>query len=150
MLRIEPLTDLQIRNAQPLPKPDGTYQPIWLHDGGGLYLHITASPYGQVTKYWLYRYSVRGKDRRLGLAPYPTVSLAEARRLREQQRRLRKEQRLDPIQERRKQDNERELAEHQAAQAAAVAKARSVSFSQAADEYITAHKLEWGTKYAAQ
>jgi integrase len=93
---------------------------------------------------------VRGKDRRLGLGSYPTVSLADARRLREQQRRLRKEQRLDPIAERRSQDQARELAEQQAAEAAAVAKTRSVTFCQAANEYIAAHKPEWGAKYASQ
>jgi integrase len=143
MRRVEPLTDLAIRNAQPIVKPDGSYQAVWLHDGGGLYLQITGTPSGQIAKYWLYRYSVKGKDRRLGLGAYPTVSLSDARRLREQQRRLRKEQRLDPIAERRRQDQARALAEQEAAQAAAIAKARSVTFARAAQEYITAHRPEW-------
>jgi hypothetical protein len=73
-----------------------------------------------------------------------------SRKLREQARRLRKEQRLDPIAERHRQDQVRELAEQQAAQAATVAKARSVTFAQAAAEYLAAHKPEWGAKYAAQ
>lgn len=76
--RVGPLTDLQLKKAQPLLRSNGTDKDLWLHDGGGLYLQITGSPSGQITKYCLYRYSVKGKDRRLGLGPYPTVSLADA------------------------------------------------------------------------
>jgi hypothetical protein len=76
--RVGPLTDLQLKKAQPLLRSNGTYKDVWLHDGGGLYLQITGMPSGQITKYCLYGYSVEGKDRRLGLGPYPRVSLAYA------------------------------------------------------------------------
>jgi integrase len=145
------LTDLAIRNARPSQRAEGTFKDLWIHDGNGLYLQITGTPSGQITRYWLYRYSVKGKDRRLGLGPYPAVTLADARRLAEQARRLRKEQRLDPIAERRRQDRARELAEEKAAHEEAVAKTRTVTFAQAADEYITAHKPEWrSARYATQ
>jgi hypothetical protein len=114
-MRRDLLTDLEIRNAQPILKSDGTDKDVWRRDGVGLYLQITGTPSGQISKYWLYRYSVKGKDRRLGLGSYPTVSLADARRLAEQARRLRKEQRLDPIAERRRLDQERELKVQKAA-----------------------------------
>lgn len=145
-----PFTDLAVRNLQPALKPDGTYRTVWFHDGGGLYLEVSSTPSGHINRHWHYRYSVKGKDRKLSLGPYPQVSLSRARDLAEQQRRLRKEQRKDPIAERRRLDHERELAEEEAAQAASVAKARSVSFSQAAHEYLTTRKPEWGTKYADQ
>jgi hypothetical protein len=145
------ITNLQLKNAQPLLRPNGTYKDVWFRDGGGLYLRITGTPSGQITKYWLYRYCVKGKDRRLGLGPYPTVSLADARRLAELARRQRKEQCIDPIAERRRQDQAREIAEQKAVAEQAVAKARTVTFAQAAEEYHAAHKPQWrSTKHATK
>jgi hypothetical protein len=98
---VGPFTDLQIKNAEsarhcdgtPLQtqRPNGTFNDVSFHDGRGLYLQLSRSPFGQITKYWLYRCSVRGKDRRLGFGPCPTVSLSEARELTKQARRLRKD-----------------------------------------------------------
>lgn len=45
-------------------------------DGLGLSLNVTVSG----TKSWLQRVSVGGRRRELGLGPYPTVGLADARR----------------------------------------------------------------------
>ena len=44
-------------------------------DGNGLYLRITEGG----TKSWIYRYSVDGKARDMGLGPIAAVSLAKAR-----------------------------------------------------------------------
>ncbi|MEW4397484.1 Arm DNA-binding domain-containing protein [Agrobacterium tumefaciens] len=44
-------------------------------DGGGLYLNVT--PAG--SKSWLYMWTVDGKRREMGLGPYPSVTLANAR-----------------------------------------------------------------------
>ena len=44
-------------------------------DGNGLSLQVT----DQQTKSWLFRYTLREKQRQMGLAPLDTVSLAKAR-----------------------------------------------------------------------
>lgn len=64
-----PLSDVQIRKAQPGAKP------LRLFDGNGLYLEV--SPAGG--KLWRYKYRFDGKEKRLSLGAYPDVSLAEAR-----------------------------------------------------------------------
>lgn len=63
------LTDLQIKAAT------GYGKEVVLADGGGLYLRIRSS-----SKNWIYRYKQDGKQVKLGLGPYPAVSLAEARK----------------------------------------------------------------------
>ena len=54
-------------------------------DGGNLYLQVRKStrkvPSDDVTKSWLFRYSRITEDTRMGLGPYPDVSLSEARDL---------------------------------------------------------------------
>ncbi|MGA2253511.1 MAG: integrase arm-type DNA-binding domain-containing protein [Thermoguttaceae bacterium] len=70
------LKDITARNAKPKGK---TYR---LFDGGGLYLEV--SPAG--SKYWRLKYRFAGKDKRLALGVYPTVSLAEARDRRDKAR----------------------------------------------------------------
>ena len=44
-------------------------------DGGGLYLQISAYD----TKAWIYRFTLDGTARQMGLGPLHTVTLAEAR-----------------------------------------------------------------------
>ena len=44
-------------------------------DGGGLWLQVS----GQGAKSWLFRFSIRGKARQMGLGPFSTISLGEAR-----------------------------------------------------------------------
>ena len=44
-------------------------------DGGGLYLQISAFD----TQAWIFRYTLDGKSRQMGLGSLRTVSLAEAR-----------------------------------------------------------------------
>ncbi|MCI4070016.1 integrase arm-type DNA-binding domain-containing protein, partial [Dickeya dianthicola] len=71
-----PLTDTAIRNAKPLDKP---YK---LSDAQGLYLLI--KPNG--SKLWHLKYRFGGKEKKLAFGAYPTVSLASARKLREEAR----------------------------------------------------------------
>lgn len=75
-----PLTDLAIRRAKPAEKT------VRMFDGGGLYLEIL--PAGG--RYWRmkYRRPVSGKESRLALGVYPTVSLADARARRDEAKRL--------------------------------------------------------------
>lgn len=63
------LNELQIKAAQPR---DSEYM---LADGEGLYLRVR--PNGKV---WVYRYTQSGKPAKLSFGPYPTVSLAAARK----------------------------------------------------------------------
>ncbi len=51
-----------------------------LFDGAGLYLQKRSIENGR----WVYRYKHQGRSREMGLGPYPTVSLAEARKARDQ------------------------------------------------------------------
>jgi integrase len=52
-------------------------------DGGGLYLHVTAAG-----KYWRMNYRLYGKQKTLSLGVYPAVSLAQARRGRDEAKKL--------------------------------------------------------------
>src|SRR5262245_23026155 len=55
----------------------GSLKAKGLHaDGGGLYLRITASG----SKNWIFRYTLDGKLRDMGLGPLTSVSLAQARK----------------------------------------------------------------------
>ncbi|MGE0498862.1 MAG: tyrosine-type recombinase/integrase, partial [Ramlibacter sp.] len=60
------LTDTKLRS---LTKP-GKY-----FDGAGLYLELTAAG----GRYWRFKYRIDGREKRLALGVYPTVSLKEAR-----------------------------------------------------------------------
>ncbi len=68
------LTDTAIRAAKPKPKP---YK---LSDAGGLYLLINPSG----SKLWCVKYRIHGRERKISLGPYPTLSLADARAAREE------------------------------------------------------------------
>lgn len=71
-----PLTDAEARKAAPREKP---YR---LADAAGMYLEVTPSG----SKYWRLKYRFAGKEKKLALGVYPTVSLAEARRKRDDAR----------------------------------------------------------------
>lgn len=72
------LTDAKCRNAKAREKP---YK---LSDWGGLYLEVL--PAGG--KSWRLAYRYFGKQKRLVIGPYPTVSLGDARRARDEAKRL--------------------------------------------------------------
>ncbi len=71
-----PLTDTAIRHSKPLDKP---YK---LSDAQGLYLLI--KPNG--SKLWHLKYRFGGKEKKLAFGAYPAVTLANARKLREEAR----------------------------------------------------------------
>ena len=64
--RTERLSDLSVRRHSKA----GVYT-----DGRGLYLQVSST----MTKSWLFRFMRAGRERWMGLGPYPDVSLAEAR-----------------------------------------------------------------------
>jgi integrase len=115
-----------------------TREPGLYHDGAGLYLQVTAGKDG-LTKSWLYRFALNGKERRMGLGSVNDVSLAEARESAAGARRQVKGG-MDPI-ERRK----------ALRAAAALAQAKAMTFDQCRDAYIAAHRSAWSnTKHAWQ
>lgn len=65
-----PLSAQQIKNAKPKAK---TYR---LYDERGMYLEVTKAG----GTYWRLKYRFEGKEKRLALGVYPSVSLAEARK----------------------------------------------------------------------
>jgi integrase len=123
-------------------------------DGGGLYLQVTT----RGSKSWIFRFwtaerdpitgdvvrdtmtkKVRGRSREMGLGSCNTVSLAEARGRAAECRKLR-EQEIDPIEA-------RETAKRQAA----LERAKSLKFKEAAATYMAAHRVAWKNgKHAAQ
>jgi integrase len=105
-------------------------------DGNGLYLQITASKDDDyVTKSWIFRYAVGSREekreRKMGLGPYPLVSLAMARELAIECS-LKRLRGIDPLEER---ESEKRTK--------AVATAKTITFEKAAELYIAAHRAGW-------
>ncbi|MCJ2126677.1 tyrosine-type recombinase/integrase [Methylobacterium sp. J-077] len=104
-------------------------------DGGGLWLQVS----GKGGKSWVFRYTLKGKSREMGLGPVSTFSLAEARDKALTCRKLTYEG-IDPIEVRRGQR-----------QNAAVEAAKAITFRTCAAGYIESHKAGWrNEKHAAQ
>jgi len=122
---IERLTPLKITKAA---KP-GMYP-----DGGGLYLQVRGK-----SRSWLYRYTLNGKQRLMGLGSYPTFSLEEARARATAARQHRLDGR-DPIEVR--------AAERSAAR---MDESKTTTFRECATQYIASRSVAWrNAKHAAQ
>lgn len=123
------LTTLQVTRV----KEPGMYP-----DGAGLYLQVTR--HGEhIAKSWIYRFTLRGRVRDMGLGPVSALGLADARIKTTECRRLRAEG-IDPI----------DARTTQRAQAALEA-AKALTFKACADQYIEAHRAGWrNEKHAAQ
>ncbi|MGJ7221193.1 tyrosine-type recombinase/integrase [Morganella morganii] len=72
------LTARQVETAKPKEK---SYK---LFDGGGLYLEVTTKG----SRYWRMKYRFGGKEKRLAFGVFPTVTLAEAREMRNQAKKV--------------------------------------------------------------
>lgn len=104
-------------------------------DGNGLYLQI--GPTGK--KAWIFRYTKEGKTRDMGLGSLDLVGLSEARAKSLDARKLLLDA-IDPIE-----------ARKEAKQAAEAAAAQTVSFKDAAEQFIATNKSGWrNAKHAAQ
>lgn len=112
------LRDVEIRATRASEKP------VRKADGKGLY--IETFPNG--SKLWRLKYRIAGKEKRLALGAYPEVSLAEARRRRDDAR-AKVEQGIDPSLER-KRDK------------AAAKVSAADSFESIAEEYIAKMRKE--------
>jgi len=109
-------------------------------DGKGLYLQVTMGDDRKPNKSWLYRFKLHGRERQMGLGPFPDISLAGARDLAADARKLVKTG-TDPIDARGAQRAATKLA-------ADLDKAKGMTFDQCRDAYIKAHQAGWGTEYA--
>ena len=104
--------------------------------GPGLYLQVS----GPDAKSWFYRYTVRGKERFMGLGSARDVTLAQARKRVDELRITQVSKKIDPLAER------KAIAEAERA-----AKAKAVPFHTRAEQYIAAHEGEWrNPKHRAQ
>jgi integrase len=102
-------------------------QPGMHSDGGGLYLRIDKSG----SKSWIYRYRVGQRQHDLGLGSTRVISLADARRKAVEITR----QRLD--------GNDPLLERRALRHAEAVERAKTITFRQAAEQYIDAQAAGW-------
>ncbi len=109
--------------------------PGYYPDGGGLYLQVSESG----SKSWLFRFALNGKERQMGLGPFHTVTLAEARAAAVECRKLLLAK-IDPLEARKAR-----LAGE------ALDAARSITFAECAAAYIKAHRAGWkNAKHADQ
>jgi integrase len=116
-------------------KVERTKGPGRYHDGHGLYLQVVNAN----NKSWLLRYERNGRERWFGLGPAHTFSLKEARERARAARQLLHDD-IDPIDHRKAQ---------RAAQAAA--KAKAITFAEAARRYFDQHEGKWrNAKHRAQ
>ncbi|WP_082079880.1 tyrosine-type recombinase/integrase [Cupriavidus basilensis] len=107
--------------------------PGYYADGGGLYLQI--SPSG--SRSWIFRFTIGGRTREMGLGPLALLPLAAARKEAADCRMLVK-QRIDPIEARK------------ARSVAAASSGASRLFRDAATEFITARRPGWKSAKHAQ
>ena len=108
-------------------------------DGAGLYLKIDDGG----AKSWIFRRDAGGRTRKWGLGPLHAVSLADAKKRRDETSRM-LDAGTDP--------REAKRAERRAKQiAAAVAEAKTITFDDAVTKYIAAHEAAWKSdKHSAQ
>jgi integrase len=130
--------------AKGIERLSGTHvsnsRPGVICDGGGLWLQTTESKDGKDrNRSWIFRYTVAGRTRHMGLGSYITVSLKDAR---EAALQCRKQllAGIDPI-EQRNAERSAKIAES----------AKMITFEAAALAYIAAHRNEWRSQeHAAQ
>jgi integrase len=121
-----PLTNTEIRNAKPKEKTSRLY------DERGLYLEV--SPKGG--KWWRFKYSFEGKEKRLSLGVYPDISLKDARDRRDEARKL-VANGIDPSENRKAKKAAREgIAEN--------------SFEVVAREWFTKHADNWSEGHSGR
>src|ERR1700736_659122 len=116
--RLNRLTAVQVRAID----EKGMY-----HDGGGLYLQVSAGG----ARSWIFRFTLDGRAREMGLGPVHAIPLAEARKRAGECRRMRVDG-IDPIEAR---------SEHRGWKKLEAAKA--MTFDACAAAYITAHNTSW-------
>jgi integrase len=116
--KVDRLTALKVSRT----KTPGVYA-----DGGGLYLQVTS----ETARSWIFRYTLRGVAREMGLGSLNTFGLSEARATARKCRQLCHDG-VDPLEARE--------AGHAAAKLNA---AKSKTFEECAASYVEAHRAGW-------
>ncbi|MCZ6664954.1 MAG: Arm DNA-binding domain-containing protein, partial [Gammaproteobacteria bacterium] len=103
-------------------------------DGNGLYLQIAKGG----AKSWVYRFTLDGKAREMGLGSVNTVELGEAR---DKARDCRKliDKKIDPIRARNEEETTRRIAE-----------AGQLTFDECAESFVKARRTGWRNKKHAR
>ncbi len=96
-------------------------------DGNGLYLQMA----GAGARSWIFRYSLHGRERYLGLGSAAATSLKRARELAAEARAMRA-QGIDPVEARKQERAEARLAA-----------ARTLTFRECAERFLAAHEASW-------
>jgi hypothetical protein len=106
-------------------------------DGGGLYLQVQIGKDGKPRKSWLFRFvsPIERRERFMGLGSLDHISLAEARKARDEARETIRRG-ADPIEERGRVRERTQIEERLQA-------ARSMSFDDCARAYFSSHKAAW-------
>ena len=105
-------------------------------DGNNLYLNVNTS---RNSKSWIFRYSIQGKRREMGIGSASLISLSEARNIAHDCRKLLKSG-VDPLEHKQKIKLE-----------ATQQNDKRISFKKAAEKYIEAHESGWTNhKHCAQ
>src|ERR1700738_1888833 len=97
------------------------------HDGGGLYLQVSAAG----ARSWIFRFMLDGRAREMGLGPVHAIPLAEARKRAAECRRMRVDG-IDPIEARSAHRGWKKLEA-----------AKAMTFDACAAAYIAAHNASW-------
>jgi integrase len=114
-------------------------EPGMFADGAGLYIQVTGDGKTRVAKSWIYRFTLRGRTREMGLGSLTVLGLAEARGKAAEFRRLVHDG-VDPID-----------AKAETRTKAALDAAKSLTFTQCAKRFIESHRVSWtNPKHAAQ
>jgi Arm DNA-binding domain len=133
-----PVTQEDCERAEPAFK-DGAPRARLINVGGNLYLQITPSKVAPddtytVSKSWLFKYSIDGRGRGMGLGSFAKMSLVEAQvEARVQQKKV--DAKTDPLDEKKREKREREKA-----------KPKEITFAKAAEQYATDREVGWSAK----
>lgn len=119
-----PLIARQVETAKP---KDKIYK---IADGGGLYLQV--NPNG--SKYWRMKYHYAGKEKKLSFGTYPTITLAEARKRRDEAKKIHADGK-DPGEVKKAENLEKNLSEGR-------------TFAAIATEWYNAKVSGWSASYA--
>jgi integrase len=110
-------------------------EPGYYGDGAGLYLQVSKS----LTKSWIFRFTLGGKQREMGLGALHTITLSQARE-KAKECRSKLLDGIDPLEAR----NATKLAD-------TLERAKAMTFDDCAKAYIAAHRGGWkNAKHAAQ
>lgn len=125
---------IQDQIDQATPHPLGSSNK--LYQIGNVSFRLQVTPTG--VKSWLYRYTLNGRTRAVGLGPAHRISFEEAER-RARKIRVMLDEGIDPLAERDRIKREKIALE-----------AASMTFQQCAEAYIEAHRAAWTKKHADQ